>query len=207
MSKNSRILIAVLGVFAALGQTGIPAVAKTITLRLHVFVPPPANPIKTFLKPWTEKIAKASNGRLKVQIYPSMQLGGKPPQLLGQVRDGVVDIVWTLPGYTAGRFPRLEVFELPFVHRDALSTTLALQDFQAKHLQEEFKDYKVLLLHAHAGATFMTKRRAITRMSDLKGLKIRTATRAGGWYLKSVGAVPIGAPLPKIPQMISKGVI
>ena len=44
-----------------------------------------------------------------------MQLGGAPPQLFDQARDGVVDIVWTLPGYTAGRFPRLEVFELPFV--------------------------------------------------------------------------------------------
>ena len=53
----------------------------------------------------------------------------------------------------------------------------------------------------------MTKKKPIKKMSDLKGLKIRTATRAGGWYLKSLGAVPIGAPLPRIPQMISKGVI
>ena len=53
----------------------------------------------------------------------------------------------------------------------------------------------------------MTKGKAIKKMSDLKGLKIRTATRAGGWFLKSVGAVPIGAPLPQIPQMLSKGVI
>ena len=44
-----------------------------------------------------------------------MQLGGTPPQLYDQARDGVADIVWTLPGYTPGRFPRIEVFELPFV--------------------------------------------------------------------------------------------
>lgn len=184
-----------------------PALSQQVTLRLHVFIPPPANPYKTFLKPWADKVAKESGGKLKVQLYPSMQLGGKPPQLLDQVKDGIVDIVWTLPGYTAGRFPKLEVFELPFVHKDPVSSTLALQDFQEKHLQEEFKDFKVLLLHVHAGSMFMTKGKAVRKMSDLKGLKIRTATRAGGWYLKSLGAVPIGAPLPQIPQMISKGVI
>lgn len=207
MVRKIQGLTVIAAIFAALALSSVPATAQQVTLRLHTLVPPPSNPIKTFLKPWTERIAKASNGKLKVQIYPSMQLGGKPPQLVDQVRDGVVDIVWTLPGYTAGRFPKLEVFELPFVHTDPLSTTLALQDFQAKHLREEFKDYHVLLLHVHAGSLFMTKRTAITRMSDLKGLKIRTATRAGGWYLKSLGAVPIGAPLPQIPQMLSKGVI
>ena len=207
MVKKIQGLTVIAAIFAATALFAVPATAQQVTLRLHVFIPPPANPYKTFLKPWAERIAKASNGKLKIQIYPSMQLGGKPPQLLDQVKDGVVDIVWTLPGYTAGRFPKLEVFELPFVHKDPLSTTLALQDFQAKHLQQEFKDYKVLLLHAHAGSMFMTKRKAITKLSDLKGVKIRTATRAGGWYLKSLGAVPIGAPLPKIPQMISKGVI
>lgn len=207
MLNKSRILVVAVALFAALAVTGMPATSQAVTLKLHVFIPPPANPYKTFLAPWAKRVEKASKGKLKVQLYPSMQLGGKPPQLLDQVKDGVVDIVWTLPGYTAGRFPKLEVFELPFVHKDPLSSTLALQDFQAKHLQQEFKGYKVLLLHVHAGSTFMTKRKAITKMSDLKGLKIRTATRAGGWYLKSLGAVPIGAPLPKIPQMISKGVI
>ena len=207
MSKKFYMLTAAGALFAAFALTGTAAMSQQVTLKLHTFIPPPANPVKTFLKPWTKKVAKASNGKLKVQIYHSMQLGGKPPQLLDQVKDGIVDIVWTLPGYTAGRFPRLEVFELPFVHTDPLSSTLALQDFQAKHLRDEFKDYHVLLLHVHAGSMFMTKRKAVTRMSDLKGMKIRTATRAGGWYLKSLGVVPIGAPLPQIPQMLAKGVI
>ncbi len=207
MVRTLSSLVAAGAVAVATLCTATPTWSQKVTLKLHVFLPPPANPYKTFLKPWTDKVAQDSKGKLKVQIYPSMQLGGKPPQLLDQVKDGIVDIVWTLPGYTAGRFPRLEVFELPFIHKDPLSSTLALQDFQEKHLKQEFKDYKVLLLHVHGGSMFMTKKKPIKKMSDLKGLKIRTATRAGGWYLKSLGAVPIGAPLPRIPQMISKGVI
>lgn len=198
------------GLAAAFTGTAImsapSAIAQTVTLKLHVFIPPPANPYKTFLAPWAKKVEKDSGGKLKVQIYPSMQLGGKPPQLADQVRDGIVDIVWTLPGYTAGRFPKLEVFELPFVHTTPQATTMAIQDYYDKHLKEEFKDYHVLLLHVHAGSLFQTKK-PVRKFTDVKGLKIRTATRAGGWYLKSIGAVPIGAPLPAIPQMLSKGVI
>lgn len=182
--------------------------AQEVTLRLHTFVPPPSNPFKTFLKPWAERIAKASNGKIKVQLFPVMQLGGKPPQLPDQVKDGIVDIVWTLPGFTPGRFPRSEVFELPFVHTSPLATTLALQDFQEKHLKEEFKDYKVLLLHVHAGTMFMTKRgKPILKMADLKGVKLRSATRVGSWHLNAMGGIGIGAPLPQIPSMLSKGVI
>ena len=121
-----------------------PANSAEVTLRMHTFIPPVANPGKTWLAPWAKKIGKASNGRIKVQPFWAMQLGGKPPQLLGQVKDGVVDIVWTLPGFTAGRMPKVEAFELPFVHRNSISTTLALQDFYDKHLKDEFKDYKVL---------------------------------------------------------------
>ena len=88
MSKNSRVLVAVLAIFAALGVTGVPALSQTITLKLHTFIPPPANPYKTFLAPWAKRIEKASKGRLKIQLYPSMQLGGKPPQLLDQIKDG-----------------------------------------------------------------------------------------------------------------------
>jgi TRAP-type C4-dicarboxylate transport system substrate-binding protein len=65
----------------------------------------------------------------------------------------------------------------------------------------------VLLLHVHGGSLFMTRDMAITKVSDLEGRKIRTATRVGGWFLKSLGAVPIGAPVPQVPQMMSKGVI
>ena len=208
MVRKIVALTAMAAVIAVVAVSTPSATAQQVTLRLHTLVPPPANPIKTFLKPWTEKVLKDSGGKLKVQIYPSMQLGGKPPQLVDQVKDGVVDIVWTLPGYTAGRFPNIEVFELPFVHTNPLATTLALQDFQDKHLKDEFKDYHILLLHVHAGSMFMMKRgKAITRISDIKGRKIRTATRAGGWYLKALGAVPIGAPVPAIPQMLAKGVI
>src|SRR5437867_7352816 len=104
-----------------------PAASQEVTLRLHSFLPPVANPMKHFLIPWAEQIEKDSKGRIKIQVFPSMQLGGKAEQLLTQVRDGVVDVAWALPGFTPGVMPKLEIFELPFLHRSTRATVMSLQ--------------------------------------------------------------------------------
>jgi TRAP-type C4-dicarboxylate transport system substrate-binding protein len=199
-----RLLIAAL--LVALVGGSAPATAQEITLKLSHFVPPVAPPHATFLAPWAAKVEKESGGRLKVQIYPSMQLGGTPPQLVDQIKDGVVDIGWTVVGYTAGRFPKTEVMEMPFLHTNALGTTLALQDYYEKHLRDEYKDYHVLLLHVHGGA-LVHAGKPILKLEDYKGLKIRTPNRGGSVFLRAVGANPVGAPVPEVPQMLSKGVV
>ena len=190
----------------AIATLPTPAAAQTVTLKLSHFVPPVAPPHATFLAPWAAKVEKESGGKLKVQIFPSMQLGGTPPQLIDQIRDGVVDIGWTVVGYTAGRFPKTEVMEVPFLHTSARATTLALQDYYEKHLRDEYKDYHVLLLHVHGGALVHASK-PITKLEDYRGLKIRTPNRGGSVFLRGVGANPVGAPVPEVPQMLSKGVI
>src|SRR5215475_14969620 len=152
----TRIRLAAL-ITSALVLAPTAAVSQEVTLRLQTFLPPVANPVKHFIVPWVEKVEKESNGRIKIQVYPSMQLGGKAEQLLSQVRDGVVDIAWALPGFTPGVMPKLEIFELPFLHRSTRATVLGLQDYVAKHMQKDFAPYHVLLVHCHAGALFMTK--------------------------------------------------
>lgn len=205
MLKIKKIgLAGAMALAAAFAANGVSA--QTVTLKLTTFIPPVANPPKTFLIPWADKVEKASKGRIKIQRFWSMQLGGKPTQLLDQVKDGVVDIGWTLPGFTPGRMPSVEPFELPFVHKDALSSTLALQDYQEKYLKKDLSPYHPLLVHVHEGFFFQT-RKPIKAMADLKGMKIRAASRAGVWLLNAMGATGIGMPLPRIPQALSKGVI
>lgn len=182
-----------------------PANAQEITLKLHHFLPPVSMAHKTMLVPWSEKIMKESGGRIKIEVYPSMQLGGKPPQLIDQVRDGIVDIVWTLPGYTPGRFTKTEAFELPFMHKDIVSTNKALTEFLENN-GDEYSDYHVIAMFVHAGQV-LHSRNAIRTADDLANQKIRTPTRTGGWMIEAMGATPIGAPVPKIPEMLSKGVV
>jgi TRAP-type C4-dicarboxylate transport system substrate-binding protein len=205
MKRSAMIAFAVAAI-AGIWSAPAPSAAQEVTLRLHTFIPPVANPVKHFMAPWAQKVEKESNGRIKVQIYPSMQLGGKAEQLLQQVRDGVVDVVWTLPGFTPGVMPKLEIFELPFLHRSTKATVMSLQDYVPKYMAKEFAAYHVLLVHTHAGALFMTKN-PINKVEDFKGMKLRAYSRTNSWILEALGAAPVQTALPELAPMLSKGTI
>ncbi|MBW7861708.1 MAG: TRAP transporter substrate-binding protein [Rhodocyclaceae bacterium] len=185
----------------------LPAAAEQVTLRVHHFLPTGSTAHAKFITPWCDKINKESAGKLKCQIFPAMQLGGKPPQLIDQARDGIADIVWTLPGYSAGRFPVVEVFELPFMMTSAEATSRAVWDFVQAHDQAEFKDVRPLAFHVHGAGHFFTVKAPITSMADLSGLKLRAPTRLTNMMLGSLGATPVGMPVPQVPEALSKGVI
>ena len=118
----------VVAVMAALLITPL-AQGQTVSLKIHHPLPVSSTVHQQVLLPWCDSIAAQSSDRLRCLIFPSMQLGGTVPQLIDQVEDGVVDIIWTLPGYSPGRFPRTEVFELPFIIRDAEAASRALWDY------------------------------------------------------------------------------
>ncbi|WP_186394818.1 TRAP transporter substrate-binding protein [Stappia sp. TSB10GB4] len=192
----------------ALACAGIaPALAQDVTLRVHHFLPAPAPVPKNFITPWAEKVMAESNGRIKVEVFPAMQLGGTPPALYDQARDGVVDIVWTLPGYTPGRFPGSEAFELPFMAAKAEPTSEAFWDFYEKYLQDEFKDVHPIAVHVHGPGLLHVKGNGVTALEDMKGLKLRGPTRQTNALLGALGATPVGMPVPAMPEALSKGVI
>jgi TRAP-type C4-dicarboxylate transport system substrate-binding protein len=180
---------------------------QPITLKFHTFMAPQSAVFLTMHKPWMEKVEKESGGRIRFEAYPAMQLGGAPGQLSDQVRDGVVDVVWTLPGWTAGRFPRVEVFELPFMMNSAEATSKAYWEYVHTMTPDEFKEVKLIALHVHGPGMFHTTERQIRTPADLRGLKIRGATRQITKLLASLGATPVGMPLPAIPDALSKGTI
>jgi TRAP-type C4-dicarboxylate transport system substrate-binding protein len=186
---------------------GAAAVAESVTLKFHSFPPMPANSNAKFVKPWADKVAAESNGEIKVEMYASMQLGGKPPQLADQVREGVVDIIWTVAGYTPGRFPHLEAFELPFMPASAEATSQAAHEYMMTVGAEDLKDYKVLAVHVHAPGTIHTKDTLVKSASDLNGLKMRGPTRVISQMLGGLGATPVGMPVPQVAPSLSKGVI
>jgi TRAP-type transport system periplasmic protein len=193
---------------AALGLPHLAGLAQqTVTLKFHTFMAPLSNVWLTMHKAWMDKVEKDSAGRIKFEAYPAMQLGGTPVQLYDQARDGVVDVVWTLPGSTAGRFPRQEVFELPFTMNNAEATSKAYWEYFQTQCPDEFKETHVLALHVHGPGMFHTVNKPIKSAADLKGLKMRGPTRQVTKLLASLGAIPVGMPLPGIPDALSKGTI
>lgn len=198
---------AALAVGLAAGQAG-SAAAADYEFKLHHFLGPTSPAHAKMLEPWAKRIEEASGGRVEIELYPSMSLGGKPPELIRQVRDGVVDIVWTVNGYTAGLFPRTEVFELPLVHvNDTAATNLAMAEMFDEYLAEEYEGLKVLFLHVHAGQAIHMVDEPVNSVEDMAGKKLRIPTRTGAWVLEALDANPVGMPVPELPQALSKKVV
>lgn len=194
---------------AASVVTGAPsgAAAAEETLRLHHFLPPQANVPKLVLDVWADKVEADSQGKIKVERFPSMQLGGKPPELIDQARDGVADVVWTVVGYTPGRFPRTEVFELPFMMTNAEAVSRAYWELFEKEMEAtEFADYKILGTWVH-GPGLIHSARPVATVDDMKGLKVRGGSRIVNQLLELLGATPVGMPVPAVAEGLSKGVI
>lgn len=208
MEFSRKAFLRLMGTAAlAVGLSGAAAVAQEVTLTLHQFLPPQANVPKLVLDVWADKIEADSEGRIKIQRYPAMQLGGTPPELIDQAMDGVADIVWAVNGFTPGRFPRTEVFELPFMTSDARAASYAYWTLMENQMQDaDFKDVQVLGAWVHGPGMLHTKS-PVAVPSDLQGMKIRGGSRLVNQLLEKVGATPVGLPVTAIPEALSKGVI
>ncbi|WP_083097332.1 TRAP transporter substrate-binding protein [Pseudophaeobacter leonis] len=192
----------------ALGLATGAATAQDIQLKLHHFLSPKAPAHSQMLAPWAKRVEEASNGRVSIEIFPSMTLGGKPPQLPRQARDGVVDLVWIVNAYAAGAFPRTEVFELPGVHQgDNAAVNKAMMAMYDDYLAEDFKGVIPMFQHVHQGQAMQMASDQIRSPADLAGKKIRVPSRTGSWVLEALGASPVQTSVGEIPVALSKKVI
>ena len=182
------------------------AYAADVTLRFHQMLPPQATIPAMAIKPWAAKVEKESGGRIKIQQFPTMQLGGKPAELFDQAKDGVVDLIWTVLGYTPGRFPKSEVFELPFSTGLAEPGSRAFQAYVEKNALDEFKDVHLIAVHIH-GPGLIHSKEPIAKLEDMKGKKVRGASRITNIMLEQLGATPVGLPVTAIGESLSKGII
>lgn len=195
--------------FAALTlAAAVPAVAQEVTLRFQHFVSPlSANP-KYFIEPWAEKVMAESDGRIKIEIYPFMQLGGKAPSQYDLIRDGAIDGGWVIPGYQPNRFPEAEALELPFmVTKSGEEASRAAWEFTQKYLADDFADVHLIAAHMHGPGIVHKKGGAVEKVEDFQGLKLRGPSRPATLLLDKLGATPIGMPVPAFPEALSKGVV
>lgn len=205
--KRREFLKTTAGAAAAVAAPTLVRAQETITLRLHQFLPPPAPVPAMILKPWGEALEAATGGRIRIEHFDAMSLGGRPPELMDQARDGVVDMSMTVVGYTPGRFPRTEVFELPFMMTNPVATAKAYWEMVENDFQNnEYQDVKVLGAWVH-GPGVIHSQDGVNSLEDMQGLTMRGPTRVINDLLGELGAEPVGMPLPAIPEAISKGVV
>jgi len=207
MKRTGLIVAAAVSSAAALAAAGTAA-AQEHTFTLHHFLSPQAPAHTQMLVPWAERVEELSGGQVSIEIFPNMTLGGRPPELINQARDGVVDLIWTVNGYTPGLFPRTEVIELPTVfENDAVATNLALYDLFDEYLAEEYRGVEVMFLHTHGGQAIHMRDIAARSPEDLAGTDLRIPTRTGAWAIEAMGANPVAMPVPELPQALQRGTV
>mgnify|MGYP006169015715 FL=1 len=201
-----RTALMALGAMAAASIAGNALAQQQVTLRLHQMLPAQATIPARALVPWAQKVEAESGGKIKVQLFNAMALGGAPPQLFDQARDGVVDLTWTVLGYTPGRFNKSEVFELPFMSGSAEESSRAFQEYVEKFAADEFREVKLIAVHTHGPGLFHTKT-PVTGLESLRGMKVRGGSRIINNMLTKLGATPVGMPVPAVTDALSKGTI
>jgi Bacterial extracellular solute-binding protein, family 7 len=165
-------------------------------MRLHHFMGGVSPGHREFLQPWAKKVESGSGGRIKIDVFPSMQLGGAPPQLFDQARDGVVDLVLDPAGLHDQPPPHHRGLRVALHRRSARDDQLAdaagiLDQASRERVRRDPSD---LLLGPCGG--LIHSNRAVTRLEDMKSLKLRFPTRLAGEGLRALGATAIGMPVP-----------
>ncbi len=177
-----------------------------LTLRMHTHVPPVSGSFKNLLW-WTKKVETESGGKLKIDLYGSMQLGGQAPDVYDQVKNGVVDLGWTLPGYKAGLFPVTSAFELPFIGAPAHIVSPAIDAFLKKYGQSEWSAVHPIVFHSAGISVIHMKTRKVEKLEDFKGLKLRTPSRISSAALSALGATPVPIPGLKMTEAMMHDVV
>jgi TRAP-type C4-dicarboxylate transport system substrate-binding protein len=180
------------------------AAAGPIKLTYSCFFPPTHIQSK-LAEAWSKEVEKRTKGRVKVEYYPGQTLT-KAAQTYDGVVQGLSDIGFSLFGYTRGRFPLMEVVDLPLGYPDGVVATKVVNAVYEKFRPKELKDVEVMYLHAHGPGLLHTKDKPVKTMADLKGLKIRSHGFSAK-TVKALGGTPVAMPMPETYQSLQKGVV
>ena len=182
----------------------VAAQAQEVTLRLSHWVPAGISPSTKGIIPWAEDVQSASDGRIAVQIFPAQQLG-KAPDHYDMARQGIVDIAYVNPGYTAGRFPIYALTEVPFMASDSVKGAKAIHEWYAEYgAAQEMGDVKVCFVHPHGPGTLHSEVK-ITSPDEVKGKNVRPAHATMARFVSLLGGGPVQVPAPEVREALSRG--
>ena len=197
-----------IGVVAALAAAAVPArTQEKFELKVAEFVTP-QHFMSKWLVAWGEKLEKASNGRLVFKHFPGAQMAPAPAHY-DLARSGQAEVSWFLHGGTPGRFPMTELISLPYMAGSAEIGTKVLNDreLRSRYLDAEHRGVHVLLLLTHQPGNVHTTKKAIRRVEDFSGLRIRFSAPTVRDFVAALGGTPVGVPPPDQLEMLQKGTL
>ncbi len=176
---------------------------KVITLKFSNFFPAP-HKNSIIAEQWCREVEKRTNGKVKINYFPGATLT-PANQTYDSVEKGITDIGESVLAYTRGKFPLTEVVDLPLGGKSGTALTRMINEYYKKFQPKEFANVKVLYLHAHGPGILHFGKKTVTKMEDVKGMKIRS-TGLSAKIAQALGAAPVGMPMTESYDALSKGV-
>ncbi len=192
--------------FVSLFYVSFPAAslaADVIKLNYSNFFPAP-HKNSQLSEAWCKEIEKRTNGKVVISYFPGNTLT-PAAQTYDSVVTGIADIGFSVFGYTSGKFPLMEVIDLPLGYKSGSQATELINAFYAKFQPKELDDVKVLYLHGH-GPGLLHSKKPVATLDDLKGVKVR-ATGVTAKIVTAFGGAPVGITMPETYESLRSGVV
>jgi len=201
-----RRLKALLGAIAfGAGLAASAAMAQDL-IKVGAFVPEQSVGVSRVIKPWMEAVADEAGDDVRLQGFWGGTLGKSPFKQFELVQNGVADVTWVLPGYTAGQFPEMGLFELPFLFETAEEASVIGWKLHEMGLLTGFDGVHVIgFFSTEPNAIFLKTK--ITDLDDLKNKKIRSVGGIHASWLEAFGAAPQTLSSAEMNEGLNRGTI
>jgi TRAP-type C4-dicarboxylate transport system substrate-binding protein len=202
----SVILVVAMVAFKEASAQDKKAATKPIELKFSNYVPQVTAFATHFIEPWGYRFERATRGKVKVINYHGGTLAG-PNDAYESAAKGIADIAWSNAAYEAGRWPKLEVFTLPFMCGYwGRQTSMACWRMYPEYFADEFEDVKLLFIYCTQANSLYTTKKQVKTIDDLKGMKIAVHP-LGAKAVEALGATPVSMPGPQFYEALSRGMV
>jgi len=181
-----------------------PYAAEVIKLKFANFFPP-THMNSVMMGKYCEELNKKLAGKAEMTQYTGGTLLAAPKIAAG-VAAGIADIGLSNLSYTRGRFPVMEIMELPLGFPSPWIAGHVANDFYNKYQPKDFEAYHALMFSSPGILVIQTVSKPVKTLDDIKGMKLRGTGRIGD-IVKTLGAIPIPLETPDLYDGLKRNVI
>lgn len=200
---SSVFIIFILSACGGSNEGASAAKDDVIKLTYAFFAPPNTFPAIQ-MEEWKKRLEERTDGKVKVDLF----LGGtllEANNMYDGVANGTADIGLSSTSYEPGRFPLLEISDMPSGYKNATVASKVVADLVEQYPQEALKDFKVITTFATEPAYIQSKK-SISSMKDLKGQQLRIAGALAP-IMTELGAAPVGMSQAEVPEALQTGIV
>jgi TRAP-type C4-dicarboxylate transport system substrate-binding protein len=184
----------------------IASADEPIKLKLAFFSSDRAVLYNGGVKPFVDAVNAAGKGLVEIEVFFGGALGKAPALQAQLVRDGLADIAYIIPGYSAEQFPDNAVIELPGLFQDQQEASLTFTRLIAANALRGYDDFIVITAFTVEPHSIHT-RRPIASLDDLKGMTIRANNPSEAATFEKLGMHALVMPVNQIAEAIGSGKI